>query len=90
MAELYTPEQITRRNKEIECQLSKNISIVAGSNRTKLLFFIMLASGDEMGSGSVANARLRSFASYRLPALASTEVMRKINVGLSNIRMCIC
>lgn len=26
MAELYTPEQITRRNKEIECQLSKNMA----------------------------------------------------------------
>jgi hypothetical protein len=26
MARLYTPEQITRRNKEIECQLSRNMA----------------------------------------------------------------
>lgn len=26
MAKLYTPEQITRRNKEVECQLSQNMT----------------------------------------------------------------
>ena len=34
MAKLYAPEQITRRNKEIECQLSQNM---ADPNRQKAL-----------------------------------------------------
>jgi glutathionylspermidine synthase len=51
MAKLYTPEQITRRNKEIECQLSENM---ADPDRQKqldgMIRFMVSAIGTAAGS----------------------------------------
>jgi hypothetical protein len=51
MAKLYTPEQITRRNKEIECQLSENMADPERQKRLDgMIRFMASAVGPAAGS----------------------------------------
>jgi flagellar biosynthesis/type III secretory pathway protein FliH len=51
MAKLYTPDEITRRNKEIECQLSENIADPDRQKRLDgMIRFMASAIGTAAGS----------------------------------------
>jgi len=51
IAKLYTPEQITRRNKEVECQLSQNMADPNGQKRLDgMIKFMASAIGTKAGS----------------------------------------
>merc|ERR1712093_728486 len=57
-------------------------STIVGLGRILPLLFTMFTSGDKMGSGSAANACLRSSARHQLPSPASIKARRETNAEL--------